>query len=137
MCAVTGRPLVKCGGRPGRINDTKAFEECPWKGPHYGREQNMADGGYPACAHCVYPYYQERDEVEGEKRTKKDRLLRQAYDERRDRIAARCVKDGNAAKIRAWVGKSSKHAKKMPPYPKRRSSTASYRMIQASPSHRE
>ena len=38
--------------------------------------------------------------------------LRQAYDERRDRIAARCVKDGNAAKIRAWVGKSSKHAKK-------------------------
>ena len=33
----------------------------------------MADGGYPACAHCIYPYYCERDEVEGEKRSKKER----------------------------------------------------------------
>ena len=72
-CCVTGRPLFKCNGRPGRINDTKAFEACPWKGPHYTREQVMADGGYPACAHCIYPYYCERDEVEGEKRSKKER----------------------------------------------------------------
>ena len=56
-----------------RINDTKAFEECPWKGKHYRNEEVMSDGGYPACAHCVYPYYQEREEVLGKKRTKEDR----------------------------------------------------------------
>lgn len=72
-CSVVGRPLVRCTGRPGRINDTKAFEQCPFKGPHYKLEQVQADGGYPACAHCVYPYYQERDETDGKKRSKADR----------------------------------------------------------------
>ena len=37
---------------------------------------------------------------------------RPKYDQRRDRIADRCVRGGNAAKIRAWVGKSSKHGKR-------------------------
>ena len=73
LCCGMGRPLAKCVGRPGRINDTKAFEECPWKGKHYRNEEVMSDGGYPACAHCVYPYYQEREEVLGKKRTKEDR----------------------------------------------------------------
>ena len=38
---------------------------------------------------------------------------RPEYDKRRDRIAARCMKYGNADRIRAWEGKLSKHGKKM------------------------
>ena len=37
---------------------------------------------------------------------------RPEYDKRRDRIAARCMKYGNADRIRAWEGKLSKHGKK-------------------------
>ena len=37
---------------------------------------------------------------------------RPKYDKRRDLIANRCVRNGNAAKIRAWAGKPSKHCKK-------------------------
>lgn len=223
---------MKCGGRPGRINDTKAFEECPWKGSHYRREQILADGGYPACGHCVYPYYCEREEVDGQKRSKKERKKerkaltpeererndvfnkalrffrtrieilfgmlvrhrfmngsgysvetvrklfhlmwemeklaydqrptemhpakvvnveeriaflnpkggdcmcawrkvyahdkdRPKYEKRRDRIADRCVRNGNAAKIRAWAGKPSKHGKKNAP----KSKTAAFYQV--------
>ena len=37
---------------------------------------------------------------------------RPEYDKRRDRIAARCMKYGNADRIRAWEGKLSKHGEK-------------------------